>query len=263
MSVATPPEPDLVARLLHLLEREPGRPRLTWYGTHGERIELSGHVLGNWVVKTTNLLVEEFDARPGVRIVLDLPPHWRTVVWALASWRTGATVILGDHDGAAVDPSCDVVVTDQPERRGAGGHGAVVAVALASLARRWDGELPNGAVDATSAVMTYADTLVWAPAPDGGADALLLPDGTSIAHRDLAGWAAEASEALLGTRVPPRVRALVPSIEPTVVAPALAATLVSLGLDGSIVLLDPTTTAEGVHAPERLASLRASERTTA
>ncbi len=37
---------------------DPGRPRLTWYGADGERVELSARVLENWVAKTANLLVE-------------------------------------------------------------------------------------------------------------------------------------------------------------------------------------------------------------
>ncbi len=88
-----------VADVLRRVTADPGRPRLTWYGAGGERIELSGAVLANWVAKTTNLLVEEFDAAPGVRVGLDLPAHWRTVVWALAAWRCGAEITLGPAPG--------------------------------------------------------------------------------------------------------------------------------------------------------------------
>lgn len=152
-----------IADLLALLTREPGRPRITWYGDGGERVELSGAVLENWVNKTANLLVEEFDAGPGTRVLLDLPPHWRTVVWALATWRVGACVTL--------DGSADVVISDRPDRHVPGGH-HLVAVSLPALARRFDGALPAGAVDAASAVMTYADVLGCSPAVDGTAPAL-------------------------------------------------------------------------------------------
>ena len=57
--------PTTTSDVLNLLQREPGRPRLTWYGDGPERIELSGAVLANWVAKTTNLLVEELDAAAG------------------------------------------------------------------------------------------------------------------------------------------------------------------------------------------------------
>src|SRR5690554_3374176 len=115
--------------LLRALTADPGRPRLTWYGPDSERIELSGHVLDNWVTKTANLLVEEFDAGPGTRVLIDLPPHWRAVVWALAVWRTGAHVVL--------DPDVvDVVVTHRPRAVPPAGLVArpeLVAVALPAL----------------------------------------------------------------------------------------------------------------------------------
>src|SRR6478609_1832263 len=121
------PRPSHVADLLRLVTREPGRPRLTWYGDDGERVELSGAVLENWVNKTANLLVEEFDAGPGSRVLMDLPMHWRTLVWMLAGWRVGAC--------AVVEPSTstDLVVTTQPGRHVA----PVVAVSLGALARRF------------------------------------------------------------------------------------------------------------------------------
>ena len=49
-----------------LLASDPARPRITCYDdTTGERIELSGKVLANWVAKAANLLQEEYDAGPG------------------------------------------------------------------------------------------------------------------------------------------------------------------------------------------------------
>lgn len=164
-----------IAGLLTLLTREPGRPRITWYGDGGERVELSGAVLENWVNKTANLLVEEFDAGPGTRVALHLPGHWRTLVWALATWRVGACVEIG---GAGAD----VVVASSPSPDLAGP--AVVAVSLPALARRFDGDLPAGAMDAASAVMTYSDALGWAPATDLAAPAL-VGDSRSVSHGDL------------------------------------------------------------------------------
>ena len=64
-------------------------PRLTWYGPDAERVELSGRVLDNWVAKTSNLLQDELDAEPGMRLRLDLPAHWKSVIWALAAWQLG------------------------------------------------------------------------------------------------------------------------------------------------------------------------------
>ena len=56
-------------------------PRLTWYGPDSERVELSGRVLENWVAKTANYLVDELDAEPGSAVAVDLPVHWRSLVW--------------------------------------------------------------------------------------------------------------------------------------------------------------------------------------
>ena len=172
------PVPD-VTTLLTRLAADGGRPRLTWYGDDGERVELSGAVLANWASKTVNLLVEEFDAEPGTHIVVDLPVHWRTAVWALAAWRAGATVELPDASSAHPD----VVVTDHPERW-AGSSADLVVVSLPALARRYDGDLPAGAIDAASAVMTYGDAIGWAPEADPQADALVTAAGTRT-HADL------------------------------------------------------------------------------
>lgn len=161
----TSPLPSSIAALLAALLREPGRPRVTWYGDDGERIELSGAVLDNWVSKTTNLLVEEFDAGPGSGVRIDLPVHWRTLVWALAAWRCGASVLLDDD----ADPA--VLVTDDPARHPDATE--PVAVALPALSRSWTGApLPSGAVDAAQAVMTYGDVIGWAPPTDPAAEAL-------------------------------------------------------------------------------------------
>jgi len=117
--------PSAVADVLALVTRDPGRPRITWYGPD-ERIELSGAVLGNWVAKVTNLLVEEFDAGPGVRVELDLPAHWRTVVWALAVWRSGACVADDGTRVIVTDRAPDgarAAARDRGGRAGAGGPG--------------------------------------------------------------------------------------------------------------------------------------------
>ncbi|KQS99785.1 TIGR03089 family protein [Cellulomonas sp. Leaf395] len=165
-----------IADLLRLLTREPGRPRITWYGDGGERVELSGAVLENWVNKTANLLVEEFDAGPATRVHLDLPGHWRTVVWAVATWRVGACVVLGEASPV------DVVVTDRPAQHV--GARDTVAVSLPALARTYAGELPAGTLDAATAVMTYGDGFGWAPPLDPLAIAL-DDDGQLVAHAAL------------------------------------------------------------------------------
>src|SRR2546430_14952911 len=72
---------------------DPTRPILTWYddGT-GERTELSGATLANWVAKTANLFVDGLGLGPGDHAVVLLPPHWQTAAVLLGAWSAGLTV---------------------------------------------------------------------------------------------------------------------------------------------------------------------------
>ncbi|MBO0921213.1 TIGR03089 family protein [Cellulomonas sp. zg-ZUI222] len=221
-------------RVLEQLTRDPGRPRVTWY-TDAERVELSGTVLVNWVTKTTNLLVEELDAGPGARVLLDLPAAWRALTWAPAVWRSGACVVLPDGTGTADGGGVDVVVTDRPEAHTTGVP--LVAVASPALARSWSGPLPAGALDAAAAVMTYGDTLGWLPATDATAPALVTPTG-STAHaalvehaRTVAGTGSAGSRVLLDVgSTADRGAAL---------AATLTTALAAWSDDGSLVLVGP------------------------
>jgi uncharacterized protein (TIGR03089 family) len=233
------PVPD-VASLLARLAADGGRPRLTWYGDDGERVELSGAVLANWVSKTVNLLVEEFDAAPGTTAVVDLPVHWRTAVWSLAAWRTGATVALPDAGAAGPD----VVVTDTPERWTDGGVDLVV-VSLPALARRYDGELPPGAIDAASAVMTYGDVIGWAPEVDPDQDALVTAAG-AVGHKGLVPEPGDGSRVLVDGR--------------GAVADVLRELLGVWAGGGSVVLTSPATAAALEADEARRERLRSTER---
>ncbi|MDR7384062.1 TIGR03089 family protein [Promicromonospora iranensis] len=232
------PVPD-VASLLARLAADGGRPRLTWYGDDGERVELSGAVLANWVSKTVNLLVEEFDAAPGTRVVVDLPVHWRTAVWALAAWRAGATVLLPDADAAHPD----VVVTDTPDRW-AGGGADLVVVSLPALARRYDGDLPSGAIDAASAVMTYGDAIGWVPEVDPGQEALVTATG-AVQHKGLVPEPGDGARVLVDGR--------------GAVAEVLRGLLGVWAGGGSVVLTSPATAVELEQDEARLTRLLSTE----
>jgi uncharacterized protein (TIGR03089 family) len=254
-----------VAALLGLVVADPGRPRITWYAGV-ERVELSGHVLDNWVTKTTHMLVDELDAEPGTRVLLDLPFHWRAAVWALATLRTGATAVLpGPADGApeargavtdaaATDVgSTDVVVTDVAERHPDAAD--LVVVALPALARTAGPGLPPGAIDAAAAVMTYPDQPGWLPPVVPDAPALRWPGG-EVTHARLAAWAAERVGPGL---VPPRARVLATGTDAVAL---LALVLRVLGDDGSLVLVGAADADELRADPERRARLVAGERVT-
>ncbi len=134
----------------HLRAGNSASPRLTWYGPDGERVELSGRVLDNWVAKTSNFLSEELDAGRGTRVRLDLPPHWKSVVIALATLQTGAVLV----DTAPAD----ITFTGPESHGGEAGGGVRVAVALGALEMAYPGELPAGALDYAALVRQFADS---------------------------------------------------------------------------------------------------------
>lgn len=174
-------------------------PRLTWYGD-GERTELSGRVLATSVAKVANLLVEEADAEPGVSVVLDLPVHWRALVWALGTWTAGARLVLpGAEEIPDGDDAPAVVVTHRPgEAPGEMSADLVLAVARPALAMRWDGpELPPGVVDAAAEVMTFGDALGYVSEPEDD-EVALASDDFEATFGELDSWARGSSE--LGSR---------------------------------------------------------------
>lgn len=237
-----------IENVLRLVTSEPGRPRLTWYGDGGERVELSGAVLENWVNKTTNLLVEEFDIGPGSHVHVDLPPHWRAIVWSFAVWRLGGCVELGAEPHEPVD----LVVTDDPAATRH--HAPVIAVALPALARRYGHALPAGALDAASAVMTYGDTLGYVPMLD--LQAAAIGGEPPVRHAGLRSWSSAGRTVAEGSRV------LVPTRDGDL-GSALRQTLTVLANAGSVVLVAPSVAAElDTDAPRR-DRLVASERVTA
>jgi uncharacterized protein (TIGR03089 family) len=231
-----------------------GGPRLTWYGSGGERIDLSGRVLANWMIKATNLLLEEAEAGPGTRVLVDLPVHWRTLIWTCAAWTTGATVVLPGADdcarrGDSYSPG-DVVVTTRPELVPPGP--LVIAVALPALAMHYPGSLPARAIDGAADLMTYPDALGALPPLEADATGLVAAGGASApAHRDLLAWAGAVAGRERWPDVP---RVLSVSTDPAAV---LAAAMAAWSSGGSIVLVtDRALDADAVARAER-ATVRA------
>lgn len=96
------------------LRRDAAAPLVTHYDdATGERVELSGTTLANWVAKTANLLQDEFDVARGSTVALALPVHWQTAAVLLGTWSCGAAVL----DTAAEDDDrlaeADVVLAAQ------------------------------------------------------------------------------------------------------------------------------------------------------
>ena len=184
--------PDAI--LTTLQRSDAARPRITCYDdtaspTRGERIELSARVLSNWVAKAANALQEEYDIEPGSRVLLALPPHWRTAYWALAVWAVGGCVVLDGGEQA------DLCVSDDPGLiddfiAGSGAGAGAILVTLMALAREADGEIQDGVMDEAAQLATYPDQFEpWGEADDD--DPALIVDGETIAFADLAAWAAE------------------------------------------------------------------------
>lgn len=215
-------------------------PRLTWYGPDSERVEFSGRVLENWVAKTANYLVDELDGEPGTVVDVDMPLHWRSLVWLLASWAVGATAATGGGSGT----SPDIVATTDPAaawERAAGAKPAplVVAVALPALAMRWMGDLPPRTLDYSGDVRSHAD--VFFP------DAEPSPDDTAWSHGGVDTSYAEllAQEPGAAPQAPRRVLLQVRDGWDAVVPAALN----TWAAGGSVVLL-----CEGVEPTEHLRS---------
>jgi uncharacterized protein (TIGR03089 family) len=96
---------------------DPASPLVTWYdGATGERTELSGATLGNWVAKTANLLVDGCGLGAGDVAVVDLPPHWQTAAILLGCWTAGLTIAAqgGDVSFGPAGSTADFLVGLHP-----------------------------------------------------------------------------------------------------------------------------------------------------
>jgi uncharacterized protein (TIGR03089 family) len=162
--------------------RDGASPFLTYYDdASGERIELSALTTANWVAKTANLLVDEYDLEPGETVAIGLPPHWLGVVWALSTWSAGAEVTTGTGDLAITGPDFGV--------RGAR---ETIASALLPLGGRFREPVPEGIHDYGAEVYNHPDVFVpfdppapTSPAYDGTSHADLIRTAEPIGDRIL------------------------------------------------------------------------------
>ena len=208
--------------LAAILRSDPARPRVTFYEdtpgpTHGERIELSGKVVNNWISKAGNALQDEYDLGPGSVVRLALPPHWRALYWAFAIWSVGGTVdLVGDGvPDLLICDDPDLPLTIDPPA------GDVILVTLAALARIHPGPVPAGAMDEARELATYGDQ--FAARTDPGLDDVALITGAGpTAYRSVVpqrDWPVGARVSLSGD-----------------LAEVVTATLAAWSVDGSVVL---------------------------
>lgn len=141
-------------------------PRLTWYGE--QRIELSGQVVSNWVIKTQNLLAGDLAAEPGGLLTLGLGLSWRDLLWRIAGWGLGLSVkSLTDSAAAnqelAVNPDLVACAVATPEIGSCFLDAGIETylVSLSPLAWRYPGALPAGFLDGNREVLSQADQLLY------------------------------------------------------------------------------------------------------
>lgn len=226
--------------LAEILRSDPARPRVTFYedtpgATQGERIELSGKTVANWISKAGNALQDEYDLVPGSLVRLALPPHWRSLYWAFAIWSIGGTV---DCSGG---PTADLLICDDDNAATASAPptGDVVLVTLAALARVHPGPVPAGAMDEARELATYGDQFaaLAEPSPE---DLALITSSERRTYRDVVparGWPAGARVSLAGD-----------------LTQVLESTLAAWAVDGSVLLARNGQHAASQGRPERLAS---------
>ncbi|GIE95880.1 TIGR03089 family protein [Paractinoplanes rishiriensis] len=159
--------------LADAVRRDPTTPLLTWYDdATGDRTELSGATLDNWVSKTANLLVDGLGLGQGDTVAVLLPPHWQTAAVALGVSAAGLTADLGDR------PQPVEVVFTCPDRVAEAAAWPAVdryATGLLPLALPLR-EVPPGFVDYVTEVRNHGDHYRGAPvAPDDQALAGPIP----------------------------------------------------------------------------------------
>lgn len=174
--------PELFAAAVR---RDGGAPFLTYYDdTSGERIELSAVTTANWVAKTANLLVDEYDLEAGETVAIGLPPHWLGVVWALSTWSVGASLTSGVGTLAITGPDF-----------GIRGSRETVASALLPLGGRFREPLPDGIQDYGAEVYNHPDVFVPFDPPSPTS-----PAYDDLTHEDLIGTAEPVTDRILVTR---------------------------------------------------------------
>jgi uncharacterized protein (TIGR03089 family) len=201
----------LGALLSAAVDGDPTRPLLTYYDdATGERAELSGATLANWVAKTANLLVDGVGAEPEEVALVALPPHWQTAAVLLGCWSAGlivTTVPLPSGVTVAFlgtgSPGRVATASAKPAITGSGGPAVTGSAGPAVTGERYVlglrplgmplpvDELPPGYVDFNAEVRGHGDRFV--PVVPVSADTPAVPGST---QRELAGRAATRAREL-------------------------------------------------------------------
>jgi len=150
---------NLAGLLAVTVTADPTRPLLTWYDdATGDRTELSGATLANWVAKTANLVVDSAGLAPGEPAGVLLPPHWQTAAVLLGCWSAGVRVAAGRQPVEVLFAAADRLgeAADWP----AGERYLLVLAPMAAPAR----EVPSGFADYVTEVRGHGDHFTPYPA---------------------------------------------------------------------------------------------------
>jgi uncharacterized protein (TIGR03089 family) len=226
------------------VRRDSAAPLLTWYDdASGDRTELSGVTMENWVSKTANLLVDGVGLGHGDTVALVLPPHWQTAALLLGVSAAGLAVDLG----AEPQPVEAVFTTpDLVERAAAWSGMDRYATGLLPFAMPLR-ELPDGYADYVTEVRNFGD--FYRGAPVAAAD-LAVAGAYELSHSEVIEAAVERA-AELGIKAGDRVlidTAAYPDAADWLLAPLVAgaSTVLCANLDRSKV--ESRSTAEKVSA---------------
>lgn len=168
--------PSVPASFASLVAADPARPLLTWYDdATGERTELSGATLSNWVAKTANLLTDGCGLGPGDVAAVRTPPHWQTFAIYLAVWTAGLAVT---HSASS---SPDVAFLTPTEPAAAPDSFAVGLHPFALPVR----DLQPSVLDWVSSARVHGDYYTGPPVSSSAPALVDLPGGGSVSQGDL------------------------------------------------------------------------------
>ena len=179
------------------LRRDPNVPLLTFYDdATGDRSELSGATLDNWVAKTANMLVDGAGLEAGDTVAVLLPPHWQTAAILLGAWAAGLAVDPGEEPAGALFTTPDRV--GAADSRPAGDRYATGLLPLAMPLR----QVPPGYLDYVVEVRAFGDHFTPARPVTGDDPAI---EGTHPASHRAVTLAAGERAGVLGIAAGDRV----------------------------------------------------------
>jgi uncharacterized protein (TIGR03089 family) len=150
--------------LTEAVRRDPTTPLLTWYDdATGDRTELSGATLENWVSKTANMLIDGLGLGVGDNVAVILPPHWQTAAIVLGAAAAGVAADLGNEPQPVDALFTSPELADRAAEWATGDRLVTGLLPFAMPLR----ELPPGFVDYVTEVRNYGDHFRGAPiSPD-------------------------------------------------------------------------------------------------